>query len=100
MRTFAAAALAGFAVAYTPISELELKFINFIASQGKSYATVEEYTARMERFALRDAEINLINASQSDSFHAHNKFSDWTDFELKRMLGGKKDTSDATESTN
>jgi hypothetical protein len=54
----------------------------------------------MERFALREAEINLINASQSDSFHAHNKFSDWTDFELKRMLGGKKDTSDATESTN
>jgi hypothetical protein len=31
MRTFAVAALAGFAVAFTPISEIELKFINFVA---------------------------------------------------------------------
>jgi len=47
MRTFAVAALASLAAA-TPMSEVEYKFINYVATFGKSYGTKEEYAFRME----------------------------------------------------
>jgi C1A family cysteine protease len=95
MRSFALVALAGFAAA-TPMSEMEYKFINFVAQHGKSYATVEEYQMRMSLFAKTEAAIQEINASQSSSFHAHNKFSDYTSFEMKKMMGYKP--TETTES--
>jgi cathepsin F len=78
------------------MSEMEFKFIDFVAKQGKSYATVEEYQMRMSLFAARDAAIAEFNTN-STSVHAHNKFSDYTQHESKRMLGTKPDMSEATE---
>jgi hypothetical protein len=83
MRSFAVAALASLTAAYTPISEMELKFINYVAKFGKSYATKEEYNFRMELFATLDAQIVKINNEQSSFALAHNKFSDYTPFEYK-----------------
>lgn len=96
MRTFAAIALAGFAAA-TPMADIEYKFINYVAKYGKSYGTKEEYAFRLERFAKIDAEIIKINAEQSSFRLGHNKFSDYTEFEYKRMLGGKLDETETTE---
>ena len=96
MQTFAVATLAALAVA-TPISDMEFKFINFVAKQGKSYGTVEEYQFRMSLFAERDAAIEQFNSVQSDSVHGHNKFSDYTPYEMKKMMGGRLDTSEAND---
>ena len=89
MRTFAAAALAGF-VAATPMTAMDYKFINYVAQFGKSYSTVEEYIARQTIFAAKDLEMTIENASQSSYVLGHNKFSDYTDAEYKRLLGFKK----------
>ena len=91
MRTFAAAAFAGL-VAATPMTDMEFKFINFVAKFGKSYGTVEEYQFRLEQFAIKEAEMAKENAEQSSYILAHNKMSDWTDAEYKRILGAKKQT--------
>jgi hypothetical protein len=90
MRTFAVIALAGFAAAYTPMDEMDYKFINYVAEHGKSYGTKEEYNFRKSIFAAKDAEMNQINDEQGSYTLGHNKFSDWTDSEYKRILGYKK----------
>jgi cathepsin F len=94
MKTFIAAALAA-AVSAVPMTETEFKFINYVAQYGKSYGTVEEYNARMSLFAERDAAIEHFNSVQTDSVHGHNKFSDYTPYEMKKLLGGKLDTETA-----
>jgi len=99
MKTFVAAALVA-AVTATPMSNLEFNFINFVAKHGKNYGTVEEYQFRMELFAERDAEINRLNSIQSDSVHGHNKFSDFAPHEMKKMMGGRLDESEATDAVN
>ena len=86
MRTFAAAAFAGL-VAATPMSEVEYKFISFIAKYGKMYETREEYAFRFQQFAAVDAEIVRLNATQKDSRHGHNIFSDLSRAEYKQKLG-------------
>jgi len=86
MKSFALAALAGF-VAATPMEPVEFKFINFIAKEGKSYATHEEYNMRLDVFAARDAAIEYFNATETSSTHGHNKFSDYTKIEMSKMMG-------------
>ena len=88
MKSFAFATLAAVAVA-TPMSAVEYDFINYVATHGKSYGTTEEYAFRFAIFAEKDAEIKLQNAEQSAYRLAHNKFSDWTAQEFKRVLGYK-----------
>lgn len=94
MRTFAAAAIAGL-VAATPMSEMEYKFINFVAKYGKSYGTKEEYQFRLQQFAKNDAAIEEENATQVNYRLAHNKMSDWTEMEYKRLLGYRPDNQTA-----
>lgn len=89
MKSFTAAALAAFVTA-TPMTEMDYKFINYVAHYGKSYGTSEEYLFRMSIFAEKDAEINKVNAEQSSYVLGHNKFSDYTESEYKRLLGYKK----------
>lgn len=60
MRTFALAALAAVSSA-TVMTQLDYKFINYVATFGKSYGTVEEYNFRMQVFAEKDIEINTVN---------------------------------------
>jgi C1A family cysteine protease len=70
--------------------EMDYKFINYVAQFGKSYATKEEYAMRLSQFALKEATILEENAAQSSYVLAHNKFSDYTEAEYKKMLGLKK----------
>lgn len=98
MRTFAALALSSAAIA-APMTDVEYKFINYVAKYGKSYGTKEEYSFRMNIFAEKLNEIEAINARQTDSFHGVNKFTDRTQYEMGQMLGGKLDTTEATNST-
>jgi hypothetical protein len=49
--------------------------------------TSDEYSFRLELFAKKDSEIKSINAKQSSFTVGHNKFSTWTDYEFKRLLG-------------
>jgi hypothetical protein len=46
MKTFVLAAIAAIAIA-TPMSEVEFRFINYVAKFGKSYGTKEEYAFRL-----------------------------------------------------
>lgn len=78
-----------FAAAVTA-SDLEFKFMNYIAEHGKSYGTVEEYKYRLERFSEVEAEIKNVNNSNGATYKlAHNKFSDWNRAEFNRLLGYK-----------
>jgi KDEL-tailed cysteine endopeptidase len=89
---FAIASILGLASAY-PV-EVEHAFINWIAENGKSYATMEEYNFRLAIFADK---VNFIwehNSQQNgEDDHAHrlgmNSFMDMTEFEYKKMLGFK-----------
>jgi len=91
MKTFAVALLAGLAAA-VPMTDIEYKFINYVAKYGKSYATVEEYEARMENFIKIENYISKVNSEGNTHVAGHNKFSDWTEFEYSKMLGGKLET--------
>ena len=90
MRTFAAALVAGL-VAATPMTDMEFKFINYVAKFNKSYGTKEEYAFRMEQFAAKEIAIQEENASQNSYTLAHNKMSDWTHEEYRQLLGGLPD---------
>ena len=89
MKTFVLAAIAAIATA-TPMSEVEYRFINYVAKFGKSYGTKEEYAFRLQQFAIKDAEMQIINEEETTFTVGHNKFSDWTSAEFKRILGFKK----------
>jgi hypothetical protein len=94
MRNFIVAAISSLAIA-APMSEMEYKFINYVANQGKSYGTKEEYAFRMEQFAKTDAIVNKYNSEQSSFVLGHNKFSDYTHAEYKKMLGYKPIAADS-----
>lgn len=61
--------------------------MNYIAKFGKSYPTVSEYALRLARFVEVDAFVKEVNAEGSEFTHTatHNKFSDWTREEFKKM---------------
>jgi C1A family cysteine protease len=88
MRSFATAALAGL-VAATPMTDMEFKFINYVAKFGKSYGTTEEYAFRLEQFAKVDQFIQETNAVEKNFTVGHNIFSDYTHAEYKKLLGYK-----------
>jgi cathepsin F len=77
-----------FDVAISPI--VEEKFNDHVAKFGLSYATPEERQFRLEQFALKEAEMAVINSENGSFTVAHNKFSTWSDFEYKKLLGYKK----------
>ena len=86
MKTFAAAALFAFASA----NNLEGKFMQWISEHGRSYGTIEEFKFRMAEFAKVDAVIEEHMAKNGTSYTlGHNKFSDWTRAEMKRLNGYK-----------
>ena len=92
MKTFAVALLACFTAA-VPMTDIEYKFINYVAKYGKTYATVEEYQARLLIFINTENYINKINSEGNTHVAGHNNFSDWTEFEYSKMLGGRLETA-------
>jgi hypothetical protein len=63
--------------------------MQYITKFGKSYGTVEEFNFRAALFMKTEEAIAKINAEQDTHIAAHNKFSDYTPEEYKRMLGLK-----------
>ena len=103
MHLYKGAAMLGFQHMFNSrskeIYELEERFQAHIQSYGISYGTKEEYFFRREIFMKKDEEIQMWNNKQ-DSFRlGHNRFSTWTDAEMKVMLGGRMSQDKTTEPT-
>jgi len=90
--TFAAAALAA---AVSAVNNGDVKFMHFLAQFGKMYTTFEEFAFRAEIYALKDLEILSHNSRPSNFVLGHNKFSDWTAKEMKKLLGDKSESANA-----
>jgi len=76
------------AVAAAVDADTERAFINYIAENGKSYGTREEYEFRLNVFAAKSKFIEEHNSrNEGDHVVAHNHMSDWTDHEYKKLLG-------------
>lgn len=70
------------------LSEAHHTFMRHVAEYNLSYATMAEFTARLDIFAARHDAINASNADPETTFYlTHNKFSSWTDAELDRIRG-------------
>lgn len=69
--------------------ENDVKFVNWISENGRSFKSVEEYNFRRELWLKKDEWINNFYATNhSENFRVgHNKFSDWTKEEFKKMTG-------------
>ena|SRR5450830_874543 len=86
MRSTFAAALLGAATA----SPLSSKFMEFITTHNKSYGTIEEFEFRKAQFNEMETFIQAHNSNPAMTFTVgHNKMSDWTNAEYKRLLGFK-----------
>ena len=67
--------------------------MGYLAKQGKSYQSLDEFNARHANFIAIDAWIKDYNSdSEMTAVMAHNKFSDWSDDERAR-IGGNGQTS-------
>ena len=70
---------------------LEKEFAQFVTHHKRSFGTRAEYVFRRDIFAKKFKEIEEFNKKGASSTVAVNKFSDWTEDEIKRMLGYKPD---------
>ena len=70
---------------------LEL-FMNHVSEWGLSYATIEEFNFRFERFMETQEEIIEHNSAGNTWTIGHNEFSTWTEGERKGLLGLRKST--------
>ena len=84
MKAFAAALFCG---AVSAISDIEMKYMNYLAEHGKTTNDIDEFNTRLGFFAVADAEIEASNAVEKNFTLGHNKFSDWSPVEYKQMLG-------------
>jgi hypothetical protein len=68
--------------------ESNFNFMNFMATHGKNYETVEEYSMRFAQWLETDALINEINAPASEWTHiaGHNFMSDYSDEEINALM--------------
>ena len=71
--------------------EVEAAFVDHMSLYGLNYGTQEEYEFRLNIFAEKTAKIQEINSSQTSFTVGYNKFTTYTDFEYKRLLGAKVD---------
>ena len=88
MQNLFSVALLGAVAAATPIVSDEFDFMKFIAEWNKSYSTAEEYAVRFGHFMRVHKYIKENNAPETNSTHvaAHNKFSDWSEDEFKKLM--------------
>ena len=75
MKTFALALTAG---AVSTLSNVEIKYMHYLAQWGKQYDTVQEFMERLSHFALTELEIQESNSTEKNFTLAHNHLSDWT----------------------
>ena len=56
------------------------KFMKYVAEHGKSYQSIDEFTARLNNFNILDKWIEEYNANpEMTSTVGHNQFSDFFD---------------------
>jgi C1A family cysteine protease len=84
MKTFA---LALTATAVTAFSDVEFKFMNYIAKFGKVIENLEEFETRLAHFIKSETEIEAHNATEANFKLGHNQFSDRSHEEYSSMLG-------------
>ena len=84
MKTFA---LALTATAVTAFSDIEFKFMNYIAKFGKVMENLEEFETRLAHFVKSEEEIMAHNATESNFKLGHNQFSDRSHEEYRQVLG-------------
>lgn len=80
MKTFA---LALCATAVTAFSDMEFKFLNYVAKFGKVMENLEEFETRLQHFIKSEMEINDHNATGANFTLGHNQFSDWSHEEYR-----------------
>jgi C1A family cysteine protease len=73
----------------TPMSQAEIAFINYIAENGKSYGTKEEYEYRLSLFTEVYNDIQTHNEGNATFKKGINHFADMNDYEWNKMLGYK-----------
>ncbi len=66
-------------------NNLRSTFMQYVAKYGKTYGTVEEFEHRLKLFVATEQEIVRFNSSPQTSTIGHNKFSDWSAEERKRL---------------
>jgi cathepsin F len=59
--------------------------LTFLAHHGKAYATIQEFEYRFKLFAETDNQIKQFNSQPQTSTVGHNKLSDWSIEERKRL---------------
>jgi len=70
------------------INLVNTDFLAHVSEFGLSYGTNEEYMFRQEVFMAADFEYKRINSNKNNTFVVgHNKFSTWTKYEYKKLLG-------------
>merc|ERR1712032_410987 len=73
---------------YKMLSATDFNFIKHVANFNLSYATVEEFNARKEIFAAKEAFIQEVANDPAATYTAaHNMYSTWTSAEMKRING-------------
>lgn len=69
-------------------SNNDAKFMDYLSVHNKGYGTSEEFLFRQQLFMEMDAKIIEWNNKPGVTHYlAHNKFSDWTAFERKKLTG-------------
>ena len=88
MKTFAAAL---FAAGVSAISELEMKYVQYLADFGKTLSTHTEFNLRMDHFARSIKEIEEHNATDSTFKKGLTHLSDWSENEYRQLLGLRRE---------
>jgi len=104
MRTISALAIACVAsvsALSTAGDDLEAKFVVWASQHGKSYHTLEEYSARFENWIKTHWTIEKFNATPGETVVlGHNSLSDWSDAEYSAFLSYRlKDVDKTREPT-
>jgi C1A family cysteine protease len=92
MKSFAVAALLANVSTYKVgelMTEADYKFIDFVSSQGRSFATKAEFEFRSNIFRQRLAEHEAHNSKNTTWTIGVNQLTDRTDEEIKTLLGFK-----------
>mmetsp|Transcript_66315 Transcript_66315/g.91821 ORF Transcript_66315/g.91821 Transcript_66315/m.91821 type:complete len:181 (+) Transcript_66315:39-581(+) len=100
MRTFFAALACTATATFLDEENINtFRFWKWALQHGRNYLSDEELGHRFQVWMVTDAEIEKLNNQNLGSTHAHNKFSDWTREEMKKMMGELPEHNEDAEYT-
>ena len=86
MKSFIVATLIAASSAFSNYAE---SYMQYMATMGKSYNSIEEFNMRLENYIATDKFINEYNSNPDRTVTvAHNHLSDWTQAE-RDIISGK-----------